>query len=108
MNDDPDRIGQPLPSEQTRDGKHGLDDRYAQGVQIGDRNYQINNFYVYSKGTWVGGVISPPLTDASGVVDSPYRGLNAFEEGDARFFFGRDTAAGKSWHICLIISAEQD
>jgi hypothetical protein len=34
----------------------------------------------------------PPLVSVSGAIDSPYRGLGAFEEQDAAFFFGRDTA----------------
>ena len=35
----------------------------------------------------------PPLVSVSGVVDSPYRGLGAFEEEDAAFFFGREEVA---------------
>ena len=35
----------------------------------------------------------PPLAGVSGVIDSPYRGLSAFEERDAAFFFGREAAA---------------
>ena len=37
--------------------------------------------------------MAPPLARVSGVIDSPYRGLSAFEERDAAFFFGREAAA---------------
>src|SRR5215831_16107754 len=42
--------------------------------------------------TWTDGVAPPPLASDSGVIDSPYRGLNAFEEQDAALFFGREAA----------------
>ena len=61
------------------------------GVQVGEGGTQIN--YYYSERTWADGVVAPPLADVSGVVDSPYRGLSAFEERDAAFFFGREAAA---------------
>lgn len=35
---------------------------------------------------------SRSLVSVSGVIDSPYRGLSAFEEQDAAFFFGREEA----------------
>ena len=60
------------------------------GVQIGEGNTQI--IYTYNRLTWTDGVAPPPLVSVSGVVDSPYRGLGAFEEQDAAFFFGRDKA----------------
>jgi WD40 repeat protein len=60
------------------------------GVQVGEGNTQI--IYTYNRLTWTDGVAPPPLVSVSGVVDSPYRGLGAFEEQDAAFFFGRDTA----------------
>ena len=47
----------------------------------------------YSRLTWTDGVAPPPLVSVSGVIDSPYRGLSAFEERDAAFFFGREAAA---------------
>jgi WD40 repeat protein len=58
-------------------------------VQVGRDNTQI--IYVY-QGTYSDGVAAPPLMSVSGKVDSPYRGLSAFEEQDAPFFFGRRTA----------------
>jgi WD40 repeat protein/DNA-binding SARP family transcriptional activator len=42
--------------------------------------------------TWTDGVAPPPLASVSGMVDSPYRGLSAFEEQDAAFFFGREAS----------------
>jgi uncharacterized delta-60 repeat protein len=63
------------------------------GVQVGDGNTQI--IYKYSERTWTDGAASAPLTSFSGKVDSPYRGLSAFEERDAAFFFGRDAAIGQ-------------
>jgi hypothetical protein len=60
------------------------------GVQVGDRNTQI--IYTYNRLTWTDGIAPPPLVSLSGVVDSPYRGLSAFEEQDAAFFFGREAA----------------
>ena len=61
------------------------------GVQVGERNTQI--IYSYGNRTWTDRVAPPPLVSVSGVVDSPYRGLSAFEEQDAAFFFGREAAA---------------
>ena len=59
-------------------------------MQIGDGNLQIN--YIYHRFTWSDGVAPPPLVSVSGAIDSPYRGLGAFGEQDAPFFFGRETA----------------
>jgi hypothetical protein len=59
-------------------------------VQVGEGNTQI--IYTYNRLTWTDGVAPPPLASVSGVVDSPYRGLSAFEEQDAAFFFGREAA----------------
>jgi hypothetical protein len=59
------------------------------GVQVGEGNTQI--IYTYNRLTWTDGVASPPLISVSGAIDSPYRGLGAFEEQDAAFFFGRET-----------------
>ena len=61
------------------------------GVQVGEGNTQI--IYSYNRLTWTDGVAPPPLASVSGVIDSPYRGLGAFEERDAAFFFGREVAA---------------
>ena len=61
------------------------------GVQVGEGSTQIN--YCYNRLTWTDGVAPPPLVSVSGVIDSPYRGLSAFEERDAAFFFGREAAA---------------
>ncbi len=71
-------------------GGSRVDARGAVGVQIGEGNTQI--IYTYNR-TWTNRVAPPPLADVSGVIDSPYRGLNAFGEGDAAFFFGRETPA---------------
>jgi WD40 repeat protein len=65
----------------------------AMGVQVGDRNTQI--IYAYNRLTWTDGVAPAPLTSVSGMIDSPYRGLSAFEEQDAPFFFGREADAAQ-------------
>jgi WD40 repeat protein len=62
-------------------------------VQVGGGNFQAN--YTYNVLTWTGGVALSPLTSVSGIVASPYRGLGAFEEQDAAFFFGREDAANE-------------
>ena len=72
-------------------GPYRVDASGALGVQVGEGNTQI--IYAYSRQTWADGVVPPPLATVSGVVDSPYRGLNTFEERDAPFFFGREAAA---------------
>src|SRR5690348_15260786 len=72
------------------DGPYSVDARGGMGVQVGERNTQI--IYTYNRLTWTDGVAPPPLVGVSGVIDSPYRGLSAFEEQDAAFFFGRETA----------------
>jgi WD40 repeat protein len=72
-------------------GRYRVDASEALGVQVGEGNTQI--IYAYSRQTWADGVAPPPLATVSGVVDSPYRGLNTFEERDAPFFFGREAAA---------------
>jgi WD40 repeat protein len=72
------------------DGRYSVDARGGMGVQVGEGNTQI--IYTYNRLTWTDGVAPPPLVSVSGVIDSPYRGLGAFEEQDAAFFFGRDTA----------------
>src|SRR3954454_3918452 len=69
---------------------YSVDAREAEGVQVGDGSTQINYFY---NGTWIGGPTPPPLVGVSGRIESPYRGLSAFGERDAAFFFGRETAA---------------
>ncbi len=72
------------------DGAYSVDARGGVGVQVGEGNTQI--IYTYNRLTWTDGVAPPPLVSISGVVDSPYRGLSAFEEQDAAFFFGREAA----------------
>jgi hypothetical protein len=67
-----------------------VDARGGTGVQVGEGNTQI--IYTYNRLTWTDGVAPPPLASVSGVIDSPYRGLGAFEEQDAAFFFGREAA----------------
>jgi WD40 repeat protein len=76
---------------QVTGGGGPVDARHALSVQIGQDNVQIN--YIYKNPTLTDGVAPPPLVSVSGKVDSPYRGLSAFEEDDAPFFFGRDAAA---------------
>ncbi|WP_283136347.1 hypothetical protein [Rhizohabitans arisaemae] len=72
-----------------------VDAREASGVQIGERNTQIVYTYPPHTGRPAGSDLAPPpLAAVSGCFDSPYRGLNAFGEGDAAFFFGRETTAG--------------
>lgn len=73
------------------DGQRSVDARGAMGVQVGEHNLQIN--YTYNRLTWTDGVAPPPLVSTSGEVESPYRGLGAFDERDAAFFFGREAAA---------------
>ena len=62
-------------------------------AQVGEGNAQIN--YFYNHGTWSDGVALPPLTSVKGYVESPYRGLGAFGELDAPFFFGREDAVNQ-------------
>jgi WD40 repeat protein len=71
-------------------GRYSVDAHGAMAVQVGDRNIQIN---YYSQRTWTDGITAPPIANDSGLIDSPFRGLSAFEERDAAFFFGRETAA---------------
>ena len=73
------------------DSRFSVDARQAAAVQVGEGSTQIN--YFYSRMTWTAGIAPPPLVSVSGAVDSPYRGLNAFGERDAPFFFGREAAA---------------
>ncbi len=77
--------------ELPRPGEYSVDARGGLGIQVGDGNTQI--IYAYSGGTWTDGVAPPPLASLSGVVESPYRGLNAYGEQDAAFFFGREEAS---------------
>ena len=70
--------------------EYSVDARGAMGVQVGEGSTQI--IYSYNRLTWTDGVAPPPLVSVSGVVDSPYRGLGAFGERDAAFFFGREAA----------------
>ncbi len=62
--------------------------------QFGDNNVQHNVQIQYVSGgnTWTDRPGVPPLVAVSGQIDSPYRGLDAFEEEDGPFFFGRDNA----------------
>ena len=74
--------------------KYVVDAHLAGAVQVGEGSTQIN--YNYGGGlTWTDGVAPGPLISWSGQVDSPYRGLSAFEERDAAFFFGREMAAAE-------------
>ena len=67
-----------------------VDAREAVGVQVGEGNTQI--IYSYARSTWTDAPAPPPLVTVSGAVESPYRGLNSFDERDAAFFFGRESA----------------
>lgn len=59
---------------------------------IGDHGTQIN--YYYGR-TATDGVAPPPLVAMSGEIESPYRGLAAFEERDAAFYCGRELTVGQ-------------
>jgi WD40 repeat protein len=87
----PEGGGYPIQVEAETDGRYSVDARGGMGVQVGEGNTQI--IYSYNRLTWTDGVAPPPLVGVSGTIDSPYRGLGAFEERDAAFFFGRETAA---------------
>ena len=91
MSADPDPGAPPVQGEAGDGGRYRVDARGALGVQVGEGGTQIN--YYYGERTWADGVVAPPLAGVSGVIDSPYRGLSAFEERDAGFFFGREAAA---------------
>ena len=90
MNSPPDDGARPVQVQARADGAYSVDARGGTGVQIGEGNTQI--IYTYNNLTWTDGVAPPPLVSVSGAIDSPYRGLGAFEEQDAAFFFGRETA----------------
>jgi hypothetical protein len=79
------------PASDTPQERRDIDARGAMGVQLGDGSTQVN--YFYNRLTWTDGVAPPPLASVSGSVESPYRGLSAFGERDAAFFFGREKAA---------------
>jgi WD40 repeat protein len=81
----------PLQARAGVGGGYSVDARGGMGVQVGEGNTQI--IYTYNRLTWTDGVAPPPLVSVSGAVDSPYRGLSAFEEQDAAFFFGREAVA---------------
>ena len=91
MNSRPDDGASPVHVQAGADGTYSVDARGGMGVQVGEGNTQI--IYTYNRLTWTDGVAPPPLVSVSGVVDSPYRGLSAFEEQDAAFFFGREETA---------------
>ncbi|MFC7381721.1 NACHT and WD repeat domain-containing protein [Sphaerisporangium rhizosphaerae] len=93
MNADPPDPGGPGQDPAVPKPGYSVEVRESQGVQVGERNTQIN--YTYNRLTWVDGLAPPPLVSVSGEIDSPYRGLNAFEERDAPFFFGREAAVGQ-------------
>ena len=71
-------------------GRYSVDAHEIVGLQVGEGNTQI--IYQYGKLTWTDEVTLPPLAAVSGKIDSPYRGLRVFEEQDAPFFFGRESA----------------
>ena len=67
-----------------------IDTRGAMGVQVGEGNTQF--IYKYNRLTAADDPALPPAITVSGIVASPYRGLSAFSERDAVFFFGREDA----------------
>jgi WD40 repeat protein len=73
------------------DKAYSVDARGSRAVQVGQGNFQAN--YTYNWLTFTDGVTPAPLVSVSGKIDSPYRGLSAFDEQDAAFFFGREEAA---------------
>ena len=91
MSSHPEEGAGPVQAQAGADGRYSVDARGGMGVQVGEGNTQI--IYTYNRLTWTDGVAPPPLVSVSGVIDSPYRGLSAFEEQDAAFFFGREAAA---------------
>ncbi len=91
MDSRPDDGARPVQVQAGADGGYSVDARGGMGVQVGEGNTQI--IYTYNRLTWTDGIAPPPLVSVSGAVDSPYRGLGAFEEQDAGFFFGREEAA---------------
>ena len=90
MSADPDHRAPPA-QEAGNGAQYHVDANKALGVQVGEGNTQI--IYAYGRQTWADEIAPPPLVTVSGVVDSPYRGLNTFEEHDAAFFYGREAAA---------------
>jgi hypothetical protein len=67
------------------DHERAVEVRDSAGVVIGDGNTQIN--YTYNAFAVTGGVPPAPLVSVTGGVESAYRGLNAFEDGEEAFFF---------------------
>jgi WD40 repeat protein len=76
-------------------GTYRIDAPGAFAVQVGENNIQINYTINNSGLTLTDGVAPAPLVSVSGSVDSPYRGLSAFGEQDAPFFFGRDQSVAE-------------
>ncbi|GAA2153534.1 WD40 repeat protein [Humibacillus xanthopallidus] len=76
-----------------RSGDYHVDASGASGVVVGEGNTQFN--YFYGAVAWSDRVAAPPLVTVSGDIESPYRGLNSFDERDAAFFFGRDSAVAE-------------
>ena len=93
VSSDPEHGAGPLQGMAAEGSAYSVDVRGGTGVQVGEGNTQI--VYTYNTLTWTDGVAPPPLASVSGVIDSPYRGLGAFEERDAAFFFGREAAAAR-------------
>lgn len=71
-----------------------VDAIHAQGVQVGERNHQVN----YVTQVLGGRTTRPPRITVHGEIESPYKGLSAFGEDDAAFFFGRDPAINDILH----------
>jgi WD40 repeat protein len=93
------RPGVSPPPEPSREGAGYVVEIQGPG-QVGEGNTQIiasyNTYHNVYQGTWTDGVAPTPLADGAGVMrESPYRGLAAFREQDAGFFFGRVESAGQ-------------
>ena len=88
MSTDPDPRVRPARAQAGED--RVVDARGAKGVQIGESNTQI----IYNiNGGWVAtDRVAHRRWSTSQEIDSPYRGLSAFAERDAPFFFGREAA----------------
>jgi WD40 repeat protein len=75
-------------TEDTSDERAKVDARGASGVQIGDGTTQFN--YTFNRWADSDSAALPPVMGVCGDVQSPYRGLDAFDQRNAVFFFGRE------------------
>lgn len=96
-------------SGEEREKERSVDVRQAQGVQVGSYNRQVN----YVTQVISDRVVRPTRITAHGEIESPYKGLSAFGEDDAAFFFGREQATTEilgrlsgrlDTHVPLVVS----